>query len=272
MSILQVEQNKCIKCGACAAVCPIACITMGETGPEEESNIESCIHCGHCVAVCPNAALDNQGSPLKNQVKIKKELAWDAEQASQFLRSRRSIRNYRPEQVPKEKLLQLLDTARFAPTASNRQGISFKIISGREKLQKLAAATIGWLQHETTNGRSTVSKNAFGHIQAFNEGKDPILRNAPHLIVAVCSQESGEMGRSTAASFLTYAELFAPAIGLGTCWAGIIQHCAFSGYAPLLDILNLPDDQMVAGALMVGYPLFRYHRLVDRNPLKVSWS
>jgi nitroreductase/NAD-dependent dihydropyrimidine dehydrogenase PreA subunit len=272
MSILHVEQTKCVQCGACAAVCPVACIAMGKFEPKEEANIESCIHCGHCVAVCPNAALDNQESPLKNQVKIQKELSWDAEQASQFLRSRRSIRNYRPEQVPKDKLLQLLDMARFAPTASNRQGISFKIISGQEKLQKLTAATIGWLQQETDNGRSTISKNASGHIRAFDEGKDPILHNAPHLIVAVCSRESGEIGRNSATFCLAYAELFAPAIGLGTCWAGILQHCAFSGYAPLLDIINVSADQMVAGALMVGYPLFRYHRLVDRNPLNVSWS
>ncbi|HBE78901.1 MAG TPA: ferredoxin [Firmicutes bacterium] len=266
MPILQIEQTKCIQCGACAAVCPIAAITIGESGPKEEANIEFCIHCGHCVAVCPNAALDNQESTLKNQVKIQKELSWDAEQASQFLRSRRSIRNYRPEQVPKEKLLQLLDVARFAPTGGNSQGISFRVISGQENLHKLTAATLDWLRQEAGFG------NTDRFIQAFNEGKDPILRNAPHLIVALCCREFAEIGRSNAAFSLAYAELFAPTIGLGTCWAGFLQHCAFSGYAPLLGALNLPADLTVAGALMVGYPLFRYHRLVDRNPLKVSWN
>jgi nitroreductase/NAD-dependent dihydropyrimidine dehydrogenase PreA subunit len=269
MTILRVEQTKCVQCGTCVAVCPVGSITMNESGPEE-MNAESCISCGHCVAVCPTAALDNLQAPFENQATINNALSLDAQQASQFLRSRRSIRNYRPEQVPPEKLRQLLDMARFAPTAGNRQGISFMVISERKKLQQLAAVTLGWLEQETAAGRGSYSKSAAG--QPVDEEKDIILRNAPHLIVALCSRDAGDFGRSSAGFVLAYAELFAPTIGLGTCWAGFLQYCAFSGYTPLLDILDVPADQMVAGVLMAGYPQFQYRRLVDRNSLKVSWS
>jgi ferredoxin len=221
VSILQVEQTKCVQCAACAAACPVNGITMGDYGPAENANIESCIRCGHCVAICPTAALDNRRAPMENQVNIKREFCWDAEQASQFLRSRRSARNYRTEPVSKEKLLQLLDVARFAPTAGNRQGISFMVISEPEKLHQLTEVTVKWLEEENAVGRGTISKNASGHIRAFYKGEDPIFHQAPHLILATCSRESGDIGRSSAGFVLAYAELFAPAIGLGTCWAGI---------------------------------------------------
>ena len=43
--------EKCIKCGACANECPVACITEGE----EKYIIDktACISCGTCAGVCP---------------------------------------------------------------------------------------------------------------------------------------------------------------------------------------------------------------------------
>jgi hypothetical protein len=36
--------------------------------------------------------------------------------------------------------------------------------------------------------------------------------------------------------------------------------------------LNLPENMHVTGGLMVGYPKYTYRRLVDRNPLQVTWQ
>jgi len=47
--------------------------------------------------------------------------------------------------------------------------------------------------------------------------------------------------------------------------------CAFSGYKPLLDLLNIPEGKEITGTVMVGYPQYKYQRLVDRNPLDVTW-
>ena len=43
--------DKCISCGACAAACPVQCITQGEERFEINSN--ACISCGTCAGVCP---------------------------------------------------------------------------------------------------------------------------------------------------------------------------------------------------------------------------
>ena len=49
------------------------------------------------------------------------------------------------------------------------------------------------------------------------------------------------------------------------------EMCAFAGHPALYELLAVPEDLTITGAIMVGYPRNRYQRLVDRDPLKVNW-
>ena len=46
--------DDCLKCGACAANCPVQCISEGEA--KYEIDPERCIECGTCAGVCPVGA------------------------------------------------------------------------------------------------------------------------------------------------------------------------------------------------------------------------
>ncbi len=46
--------DECIACGACAAECPVDCISEGGIYVIDE---ETCIDCGACEAVCPSNAI-----------------------------------------------------------------------------------------------------------------------------------------------------------------------------------------------------------------------
>jgi nitroreductase len=100
------------------------------------------------VAVCPHAALDHSDAPIANQVPLEEFPVLDADTAARFLRSRRSIRRYKAETVPQEKLLQLLDIARFAPTGGNTQGLSYLVVTDRDLMKKLTATVIDWLEEQ----------------------------------------------------------------------------------------------------------------------------
>ena len=50
--------DKCISCGACAAACPVQCITQGEERFEIDPN--ACISCGTCAGVCPVGAPEEE--------------------------------------------------------------------------------------------------------------------------------------------------------------------------------------------------------------------
>ena len=264
MEFIQVDQKKCTHCGICVRECP-GVLTLGDAGPQSNPDY-TCIACGHCVAVCPNAALDNVLTPLKLQQPLAEKLTSEA--ASQFLRSRRSVRGYKPKAVAREKLQQLVDMARFAPTAGNRQGLSFIIVEDQEMLKRATELTVAWMEAQP----STQSKWDFNkQIRLYRErNQDSVLRGAPHLVLATAAKGFVRARENTVFS-LAYLELYAPALGLGSCWAGLLEMCLFDGYTPLLDLFAVPADQEITGAVMVGYPQHQYQRLVDRNPLSLSW-
>ena len=43
--------DNCISCGACAAQCPVQCISQGDSKYQIDESV--CISCGTCAGVCP---------------------------------------------------------------------------------------------------------------------------------------------------------------------------------------------------------------------------
>ncbi|MDX9872440.1 MAG: nitroreductase family protein [Clostridia bacterium] len=264
MRLVSVDQEKCIRCGACIEECPTHVLELEEDGPKDVQPAV-CRVCGHCVAVCPTQAIDHIRTPRAKQIDITEYTRLSPQEAALFLRSRRSVRSYKKNPVPREKIIELVDIAHFAPTGSNRQSISYVIVDDLETLKKASAATIQWLE------KNPPLREYFAPmIKAYrHKGVDSILRGAPSLVIAT-APKGLEKGRENTMICLTYLELFAPTLGLGTCWAGIFERCAFAGDSPLPEMFKIPQDKKITGAVMVGYPKNRFVRLVDRNPLEVT--
>lgn len=269
MELLKIDYDFCIKCGVCAEVCPSGVISMRTEGPQT-LYAQACIVCGHCTAVCPTAALDHVKAPLNQQVPLDKYPVIDAETAAVFLRSRRSIRKYKNDKIAKETVIKLLDIARFAPSGCNSQGLSYIVIENAEKLKKITEATVEWLEKQLADKAEWVKPFA-GLVEVYRKQNiDVILRDAPCVIAAIASQGFA-MAHDNARFSLEYVELYATAMELGTCWAGLVELAAGSQYKPLLEVMEIPDGFTVAGAMMLGYPKYTFKRLVDRNPLKIIW-
>jgi nitroreductase len=222
------------------------------------------------VAACPRGALDNVRNPLSKQDPLPVHAVLDAPATLNFLRSRRSIRCYQETPVSREVLLQLLEIARYAPSGHNSQGLSYVVVEGRMALDGVRRVVLEWMRGLIqTQPDFAKMLHLPGMVKASEAGEDRILRKAPQLIVAT-AEKGSRMAPASTTLALEYVELYATALGLGTCWAGYVQTCA-QQHPGLAAFLRIPADRMISGAMMVGYPQWRYYRLPQRNALQVNW-
>ena len=165
------------------------------------------------------------------------------------IRSRRSIRKFKADEIDDETLLSLLESAIQAPSAGNTQEWHFFIIREQASKQKLAEAAMG---------------------QGF-------LVEAPVVIVVAADLEEigrayGERGRTLYAIQDTAAAiqnllLAAWDRGLGACWVGAFSEKAVS------DLLALPSHLRPVALIPLGRPA-EMPRKPERKGLegRVHWE
>ena len=274
MAFLTIDETKCKQDGICAAECPRRIITQkdGKSFPQvAEADEAYCMTCGHCVAVCPHGALSVAAVDIKDCPEIKGDLALSWDQATQFLRSRRSIRVFKKKAVDRETLKQLIETARYAPTASNAQNLHWTVIEGRDKLEALSQQTINWMKRVIEDQPDSAAADYFRPVVArWATGYDGILRTARTLIVASAPKESNN-GLVDLSIALAYLELAALPLGVGTCWAGFLRG-AMLATPELVESMGLPEGHTWFYPMMIGYPKFMYHRLPERKAPVIHWK
>lgn len=272
MQLFTINPATCNRDGICAKVCPLGIIAWSEGTmpvPTEDAS-RLCIRCGHCVAVCPTGSFDHRNMPMTACSPARPNLPMDVVQCEYFLRARRSIRVYRDTAVEKEKLAQLIDIARYAPSGLNAQEARWLVIGDRTELRRLSATVIDWMQWLQANQPETAQRHdAAGLIQRWQAGQDVILRGAPALIVTY-AKEGSRSAPATCTLALSYLELAAGTLGLGCCWAGYLNAAA-AAFPPLVTALQLPEGFQCYGAMMIGYPRFMYKRLPTRKTPAVEW-
>jgi nitroreductase/NAD-dependent dihydropyrimidine dehydrogenase PreA subunit len=271
--LFYVDPEKCNRDGICVEACGRRLIEMEkpDSVPTLITGVEElCINCGHCVAVCPSGALALHTMRPEDCPQIKKELLIDLEQAEQFLRSRRSIRNYKDKPVERDKLNKLIQASGYAPSAKNARPVHFLVIENKTKVRRISGLVVDWIRMAIKEDPALAKTSHFDRLVAlWDEGKDPICRNAPHLIIAHAAK-NGQMAQVDCILALAYSELIAPSLGLGATWAGYVM-IATTFYPPLIEAMNLPEGHQCFGVMMVGYPKLKFVRMPLRNPPAVAW-
>jgi nitroreductase len=208
--------------------------------------------------------------PLAACPPVQENLLIDADTVKHLLRSRRSIRQYKGKVVPHKILEDLIDTARYAPTGSNKQQVFWTVFQNPDDVHKLAEMVVDFMKIILPVTKDKETARRFRRIvDAWGNGRDRVMRGAPHLIV-VHSPSGLSFPAADCAIALTYLELYAHAKGLGTCWAGYFT--AVAGlHEPIIEALNLPAGHNCFGAVMLGYPQHSYHRIPKRNQPLITW-
>ncbi|MBW2148544.1 MAG: nitroreductase family protein [Deltaproteobacteria bacterium] len=289
MADVEIIAEKCTCCGLCAEVCIRGILQM--TGKAIETvNPARCNRCGHCVAVCPEDAIMPAGmDPLRFERLPKEGLKPDPDWVLRFLRSRRSVRHYQDKPVPRPILERVLDASRYAPSGGNRQPWHIVVVQGKESLDRVIDLTVRRIRTRINEGLQAVHEaQARGEEpplaarvyadylptverieNAWKQGKDDLFYGAP-VIVTIHTPDLGQTMREDASYAAMYMILMAESLGLGTLLNGWFQDASRT-VRELRDFLRIPQGNQVQVGFALGYPRIRFLRLVDRNPLRVTW-
>lgn len=146
----------------------------------------------------------------------------------EVVRTRRSIRSFKPDPIPGDVLTRVLDAARIAPSGSNRQPWRFIVVKNEDLKRRLVPAC----------------------------GNQGFIAEAP-MVIVVCGRDigwnrGGYMGSMSmlvdVSIAFTHLILAARAEGLGTCWIGSFDN------GKVKEVLGIPQEYNVVAITPLGYP------------------
>jgi len=270
MALITIDKETCTKCGRCAVNCGAGFIYFKEGGYPRQlpGTDEFCMRCGHCVGICPTGSLTHKEMPLEQTPLINKSLEISFDQCAQLIKGRRSIREFKDKDVPKEEIERIIDVARYAPTGHNAQEVRWLVINDREHMHKLAAIGADWLRFMVKSNPQFGALFA-GIIAALDAGIDAFFHDAPAAVVAY-AEKGNPIATTDCAIALAYFDLTAISAGLGCCWDGFF-YMAAGTYPPMIEAIALPEGFTPYVALVLGYPKHKYRRIPARRPASVVY-
>ena len=261
-----IDQELCIKCGLCSKDCPVKIINLEEGFPAIASDSEDrCLRCQHCLAICPTGALSilghypAQSQPLKDSFPT-------PEQLESLIKGRRSVRQYRDENVDQKVIQKLFDVARYAPTGINLDQVRFYVIDDKAAMEIFRREVYTALSELIDAGKLAEKYNGFsGFPKAWHEkGVDVLFRGAPHFVVAT-GPKDGLCSNADCMIALSYFELYAQSMGIGTVWNGLMSWTLDALVPELQRRLGIPEDYMIGYAMSFGKPAIKYQRTVNQG-------
>ena len=183
------------------------------------------------------------------------------------IRQRRSIRRYRPDAIPREIVLRMLEAARLAPSASNCQPWRFLIVVDAEEKRKLremadypfvetapmvvvCAADLDTYSPHSSALRYRELLDS-GILECFaDQPPDPKLGARLSRLREL--DRAGLVRRAMANTYIAIEHLVlaAASMGIGTCWVGAVDESGDEVRA----LFDLPESIIIVALVAVGYP------------------
>ena len=170
----------------------------------------------------------------------------------EFIRSRRSTRKFTDKEVEAEKLDQILEAGRYAPSGGNSQSTHFLVIRNKDVLTHLQNA----VQKAFTAMKEYpgMYRSMVNSIRAAQKRNYVFHYHAPVLILCANQKNYGNNIADVACA-LENMMLMANALDLGSCW---INQLKWLNEDPEINdylvSIGMDSSERIYGALAVGYP------------------
>ena len=199
----------------------------------------------------------------------------DIDSIIDLLKSRRSIRAYKPDPIPDEFVQKIIEAARWAPSGGDSQPWEFIVIKKKEIKDRIADL---FLESIKPYRQAELTREKELRIPALEmEMREPGFKSAPVFILlcgdprtneafplTVYQKLAAEVFTSNLASAFLCMHLAAKSLGLGSQWVsaagGVMED-------NLKKLLNIPKEFKIYDMMAVGYPAYQ---LGPRSPRKID--
>jgi nitroreductase/ferredoxin len=285
---MTVDRVKCTACNICVEACPQDVYELADVAVVSFPG--RCISCGHCVALCPEDAVAHEAYPEGTIKPLGARKVPTAAATETLIRARRSVRNFKDKEVPREVVEELVRRALSSyPSAHNIRPVRVLALADAKVIKKVREATIEWYRTAVRRMRNPILRTIYGAVavreerlgayaladdmkrllEAHDAGRDDLFHDAPTVLV-LHAPETTIMPVETAYYAAAQLVMMATAMGLGTCFVGWLTSAAARS-EEVKEALGLPEDRAVYAALALGYPKYKYRRAIGRPAPEVKW-
>jgi nitroreductase/NAD-dependent dihydropyrimidine dehydrogenase PreA subunit len=266
----KIEESSCTKCGLCAKDCPMRIIELNEW-PEITTEKEAyCLKCQHCMAVCPTGSLSIEDkNPAKSpSAKFEKP---NATAMAQMIKARRSTRHFKKEQLDKDTINHLLETASYAPTGHNDNGVHFSVVYDQQSMDRIKAMVYSSIKTAGEKARLQAPMDFLYSLQQLweKEGSDRLFWEAPHLVIASAPNNNVTPYEDSIIA-LSYLELLANTNGIGTLWNGMIKWVINDLNPEIRQKIGIPENHTIGYVMLMGKPAVKYTRMIQSDGIHIK--
>ncbi len=287
----QIDYTTCKSCGLCAKVCGARIIRKAGGKYEIQSyGSWECFRCGNCMAACPTRSITVEGlsydmfEPLSGSV-----IGSDPLYAT--LVTRRSVRNYKKDRVPKKAVESIIRAAATAPMGVPPTDVEVLVMDRRADIEELLTdvrkqyrGLLFIMGNPVTRG---IMRFAHGAVM-YHALKTHVVPAARHALTE--SEKDREYFSYEAPALMifhgnrfkvaieqdcfiaaSYASIAALTVGIGSCFSGLIPPIIDRG-KKIKQRLGIPADNGVYACLMLGYPAIKMKRAIPRSFKDVRFS
>jgi nitroreductase len=178
------------------------------------------------------------------------------------IKGRRSVRAYKDEPIPQEKIENVLEAGTWAATGMSKQPWRFIIIENKDQIRSVSEET-----------KKAIQELIPAIAKRFETEEDIICYNAPALILICTENDQNFNNIYLRDSVLAAQNMFLKAyeLGLGTCYMGWID-AAISHRPEILEKMGVPKGYTVQVPLIIGYPKSTTGPGKRNNPNILNWT
>lgn len=150
----------------------------------------------------------------------------------QNILTRRSVREFKDEQIKDVELDLILKAGIYAPSAMNKQSWQFTVVQNKEKIELLAK----------------VVREALGRDEGYNFYGPPTL-------IMLSNEKDNTNGLADCSCALENIFLMANSLEIGSCWINQLKSiCDENEVREVLRSFDIPENHIVWGMASIGYP------------------